>query len=164
VDAAVTEAWLVRIARMNALEIRLATAEDAERLLPMMADFNALEGIEWSRENVRPALERLLRSPELGLAGLVHRAGETLGYFLLTWGFDLEWAGRDAFLTELYLLPEARANRAGSDALPLIEALAREHGARALHLMVRPENEPAVRLYARAGYRSPPRVFLSRAL
>ena len=149
---------------MSTLEIRLAQPGDAASLLEMMADFNRLEGIAWSRETVAPALDRLLRAPELGVVGLLREREEPLGYFLLTWGFDLEWAGRDAFLTELYLLPSARARRLGSEALPRIEALAREHGARALHLMVRPENERAVRLYARAGYRSPPRVFLSRAL
>jgi hypothetical protein len=35
--------------------------------------------------------------------------------------------------------------------------------ASAMHLMVRSENEPAVRLYASAGYESPPRVFLTKA-
>ncbi|MFT3838854.1 MAG: GNAT family N-acetyltransferase [Myxococcaceae bacterium] len=149
---------------MRPVEIRIAQPDDHAALLQMMADFNALEGITWSAQAASPALTTLLRSPELGVAGLLTERGETAGYFLLTWGFDLEWAGRDAFLTELYLLPHARARGLGAGALPLIEALAREHGAHALHLMVRPENEPAVRLYARAGYRSPPRVFLSRAL
>lgn len=146
------------------MQIRVARTDDLAALLPMMADFNALEGIPWAAQSATPALMRLLANPELGVAGLVEEQGQTSGYFLLTWGFDLEWAGRDAFLTELYLLPKARGQGLGAAAIPRIEALAREHGARALHLMVRPENEPAVRLYARAGYSSPPRVFLSRAL
>jgi hypothetical protein len=35
---------------------------------------------------------------------------------------------------------------------------------RALHLMVRPENTPALMLYQRAGYLKPPRWFLSKRL
>ncbi len=149
---------------MNPLELRIAGVADLEPLLQLMADYNALEGIEWSAEATRPALERLLRSPELGVAGLLCERDRVHGYFVLTWGFDLEWSGRDAFLTELYLLPGSRGRGLGGAALPMIEAIARERGARALHLMVRPENQPAVRLYDRAGYRSPPRVFLSRPL
>lgn len=45
-----------------------------------------------------------------------------------------------------------------------IERVAQAHGVCALHLMVRPENAAAMRLYARAGYRAPDRVFLSREL
>jgi len=144
--------------------IRIEAARDGESLLKMMADYNALEGIAWSRERAVPALERLLHSTELGFVGLICEGARTRGYFALTWGFDLEWSGRDAFLTELYLLPDARGQGLGTQALPLIEATARAHGARALHLMVRPENETARRLYARAGFESPPRLFLSKPL
>ena len=37
-------------------------------------------------------------------------------------------------------------------------------GARALHLMVRPDNEAAVRLYRGAGFGSPPRLFMTKTL
>ena len=39
------------------------------------------------------------------------------GYFVLTWGFDLEWNGRDAFLSELFLIPDARGKALGAAAL-----------------------------------------------
>jgi ribosomal protein S18 acetylase RimI-like enzyme len=83
---------------------------------------------------------------------------------VLTWGYDLEWDGRDAFLTELFLIPEARGHRLGGEAMAHVENVAREHGARALHLMVRDDNVVARRLYARQGYVSPPRTFLSKPL
>lgn len=72
--------------------------------------------------------------------------------------------GRDAFLTELYLVPGARGRGLGSAALELAEVFARAHGARALHLMYRTENVVAGRLYLAHGYTSPPRVFLSKVL
>ena len=59
---------------------------------------------------------------------------------------------------------QTRGRGLGRRALPLIEQLAREHGARALHLMVRPENLAAVQLYRGAGYSSPPRTFLTKDL
>ncbi len=147
---------------MSHPSIRAAAPADANLLLDMMDDFNRLEAIAWTRATCQPALETLLSSPDLGAVGLVIDGDDVRGYFVVTWGFDLEWSGRDAFLTELYLRPDARAHGLGRAVLPLIEAFAAGHGARALHLMVRPENEAAVRLYRSAGFTSPPRIFLTK--
>jgi ribosomal protein S18 acetylase RimI-like enzyme len=144
--------------------LRQATVSDLPRLIPMMKAFNLLEGIDWDPAGARPAIIRLMEDSSLGTIGLVERGDRLVGYFVLTWGFDLEWNGRDSFLTEIYLEPAARGQGVGSRMLALIEDLARERGAAAVHLMVRPENEAAVNLYASAGYVSPPRTFLSKAL
>lgn len=149
---------------MSDLHARTATPDDREHLLDMMVDFNRIEGIAWSREAGGVALAKLLASPELGEVGLLVEGDAVGGYFVLTWGYDLEWAGRDAFLTELYLRPEARGRGLGRPAMALLEGRARAAGARALHLMVREENEPALRLYRGAGFTSPPRVFLTKEL
>jgi ribosomal protein S18 acetylase RimI-like enzyme len=109
-------------------------------------------------------LRTLLRNRELGAVALLDTEDGTLGYFVLTWGYDLEWDGRDAFLTELFLMPVAHGRGDGRSALTAVEALARQHGARALHLMVRHENTVAKRLYTSHGYTSPPRLFLSKEL
>jgi ribosomal protein S18 acetylase RimI-like enzyme len=146
------------------IELSLVEATELERLLDMMQEFNDLEDIPWSRPEVTPAVARLLGAPELGLIAHILESSTVCGYLVLTWGFDLEWNGRDAFLTELYLLPATRGRGLGRKALPLIEQLAREHGARALHLMVRPDNLAAVQLYRGAGYSSPPRTFLTKDL
>ena len=100
----------------------------------------------------------------MGFVGLVEVDARGVGYFIVTWGYDLEWGGRDSFLTDIYLEPEARGAGAWTHVLASIEDVARNAGAAALHLMVRPENEPAVRLYTRAGFLSPPRTLLSKRL
>jgi len=130
----------------------------------MMEQFNAFEQIPWNAEAKERALRTLLGSRSLGVVALLHDDRGSVGYFLVTWGFDLEWDGRDAFLTELYIVPGARGRGLGAGALEAAEALSREHGARALHLMYRTENVAAGRLYLGHGYTSPPRVFLSKAL
>lgn len=149
---------------MSDVRIRVATADDADGLLDMMVDFNRLEGIAWSRETGAPALATLLSSPSVGSVGLVCEGDAVRGYFVVTWGFDLEWAGRDAFLTELYLRPETRGRGIGRAVMPLVEGFVRANEARALHLLVRPENEAAVRLYRGVGFEQPPRVFLTKPL
>ncbi|MEY2934736.1 MAG: hypothetical protein RL033_5485 [Pseudomonadota bacterium] len=150
--------------KRSQIELSLVEATALEPLLDMMQDFNALEDIPWNRLDVTPAVERLLGAPELGLIAHIVEHETVCGYLVLTWGFDLEWNGRDAFLTELYLLPPTRGRGLGRKALPLIEQLATDHGARALHLMVGTENLAAAQLYRGAGYSSPPRTFLSKDL
>ncbi|HET7545413.1 MAG TPA: GNAT family N-acetyltransferase [Polyangiaceae bacterium] len=149
---------------MSELRLRIAKSADVSLLLGMMEPFNALEGIPWNEPAKERALRALLAGPELGLVAVLDGSEGALGYFVLTWGYDLEWDGRDAFLTELFLIPTARGSGNGSRALRAIERLAREHGARALHLMVQHENTVARRLYTSHGYTSPPRLFLSKAL
>lgn len=143
--------------------IRRASEDDVPVLLTWMSAFNVLEGIDWSPRTGEPALRRLLADPSLGFVGIVESDGPT-GYFVVTWGFDLEWNGRDAFLTEIYLHPDHRGRGQGRRTLSAIEDVARREGARALHLMVRAENLVALRLYESAGYTSPPRVFYTKVL
>jgi ribosomal protein S18 acetylase RimI-like enzyme len=149
---------------MDALTVSLATSRDVPKLLEMMEDFNRIEEIEWARDQGEVALRKLLSDRNLGVVGLLQEQGATVGYFVLTWGYDLEWNGRDAFITELYLLPGGRGRGLSRSFLSKIEAVARDHESHALHLMVRPENTAARRLYEGAGYESPPRIFLSKDL
>ncbi len=149
---------------MESLRLEIARHTDVPALLGMMEPFNAFEHVPWRPSAMDSALRKLLADPALGVAGLFLRGSVTVGYCVVTWGYDLEWAGRDAFLTELFLVPEVRGQGLGSQAMALLEQLAKKQGARALHLMVRAENTPALRLYERQGYQSPPRIFFSKEL
>lgn len=149
---------------MTALRLNIAAEPDVALLLGMMEPFNLLEQTPWDPTAKERALRRLLADPSLGVVGILVAADGPAGYFVLTWGYDLEWDGRDAFLTELFLVPRVRGNGLGSQALAHVENAARQYGARALHLMTRNENVVARRLYTRNGYVSPPRVFLSKQL
>jgi GNAT superfamily N-acetyltransferase len=108
--------------------LRVAGAADVPALLDMMADFNRTEAIAWERVSAEAPLQLLLGSPELGLIGLVERGDEVLGYGVLAWGFDLEYAGRDAFLTEFYLRPAARGQGLAAAAMDLLLAEAQRRG------------------------------------
>ncbi|WP_224369695.1 GNAT family N-acetyltransferase [Hyalangium versicolor] len=149
---------------MPSLTLRPATENDVDTLLELMNDFNRSESITWDPVNTVQALGRLLREPALGQVVILEEGAAVRGYAVLTYGYDLEFAGRDAYLTEFYLRPEARGRGLGKWLLARVEALARETGVEALHLMVRPENEPAVALYRSAGFEEPPRMFLTKRL
>src|SRR6266852_2577253 len=88
---------------MSNVTLRVAAPSDVSMLLPMMHEFNRLEDIEVDRVLHREALGTLLRRPDLGCVFLFESSGSTLGYAVLTFNYDLEYAGRDAFLTELFL-------------------------------------------------------------
>ena len=144
--------------------LREPRPEEIDALVRMMNAFNAIEGIVLEEPALRSALATLLGDPSLGRVWLFDEGGGVLGYAVLTFGFDLEFGGRDAFITELFVAADARGRGLAGRALAEVERRAAELGVRAVHLMVRPENAPAVRLYARAGYASPPRRFLSKLL
>ena len=139
---------------------------DLDALMTMMEAFNRFESIVWTRATGEAPLRQLLGDPSLGFVVLARETAEgaDLGYAVVTYGFDLEWAGRDAFLTELWLEPAARGQGVGARLLAAVEAKARATGVRAMHLMVRHANANAQALYRRAGYGVPDRLFMTRRL
>ena len=143
---------------------RAATAADLPEILEMMADFNLGESIPFDRALFRPRLERLAGDAGLGRVVVFEVDGKVSGYGIVTWGYDLEYGGRDAFLTELFVEARHRRRGIGRLALAAAEDAARSGGAHALHLLVRHDNREALRLYDRAGYRTEPRVVMTRAL
>ena len=143
--------------------IRAATLADLAQVLPRTRALNDHEGIAISDAHLEVALRRLLGDPTLGGVWLVERDGATIGYAIATFGYDLEFAGRDAWLTELWIDVEERSSGAGAAALTALEDELRARDVRALHLQVRPDNA-ARRVYERAGFTVVPRTIMSRRL
>lgn len=152
------------------LSVRSAQETDVPTLLPMMVAFNRHEGIPWDPCAGEGPLRHLLRNPELGRVLLFSEEqvnyvdASPLGYAVVTYGFDLEFGGRDAFLTELYLEPRRQAQGLGQQAMKLLLSDARAQGVNALHLQVRADNSHALSLYRAAGFSGTTRLFLSKKL
>jgi ribosomal protein S18 acetylase RimI-like enzyme len=135
-------------------------------MVPLIVAFNEAEGIVWRPEVMLPALRRVLTESELGLV-LVTRAGaggELVAYSLATFGYDLEFAGRDAFVTELFVEPRSRRRGLGSRMLQSTIEHLRQRDVNAVHLMVRPENQRARSLYQKLGFKVSPRIMMTREL
>jgi len=146
--------------------LRRARPSDLERLLPLMAAFNRAERIPFRPSRAAAGLARLLRRNALGVVTVAESADRRRleGYAIGTFGFDLEFDGPDAFLTELFVRPKARRNGWGARLLDAVTAALRDGGARAITLLVWPDNTAARRLYARAGFEEIPRVAMVRRL
>lgn len=149
------------------IRLRSATLDDLAQLLPRTRALNAHEGIEISDELLEQALRRLLGDASLGGAWLIERADGAdrgvIGYAIVTFGYDLEFGGRDAYLTELWIDEERRRSGAATAVLEQLPHELRACDVRALHLQVRPDN-PARRLYERSGFVASPRLVMTRRL
>jgi ribosomal protein S18 acetylase RimI-like enzyme len=142
--------------------LRTATLADLAEILPRTRAFNAEEGITVEDAALETATRTLLADANLGEVWLVERDA-IIGHAVVTYGYDLEYAGRDAYLTEIWIDEHARGHGAGSAVLERLADELRARDVRALHLEVRPDN-PALRLYERHGFVPSRRLALTKTL
>ena len=136
---------------------------DAPQALAFMEAFYREGGFEWHPDVAR-ALERLLGDPTLGSVFLIEADGPLVGYVALCFGFSLEFRGRDGFVDEIYVTPEARRRGIARAALLSLIEEARRLGVMALHLEAVKGNAHLMRLYASLGFLERPHPFLTRVL
>jgi GNAT superfamily N-acetyltransferase len=144
--------------------LRLARRDDLERILPMLVDFYAEEGYPVDRAEIGRVLGRLIDDPELGRLWLILDAGAVVGYIAICFGYSLEYHGRDAFVDDFYLVPEARGKGLGNRVLERVEPACRDLGVRTLHLEVERDNPAAQSLYRKRGFADKNRLMLSKRL
>ncbi|MDT7542235.1 MAG: hypothetical protein QOE33_2139 [Acidobacteriota bacterium] len=140
----------------------LATPSDADLLVPLLREFYAYDHIAFDEPEARRALDQLLSDARLGRVYLIHLGDELAGYLVLTFGFSLEFKGRDAFVDELFLREEFRGRGIGTRALTVAEETCRAGNVRALHLEVERANTGAQGVYRRAGFKDHDRYLLTK--
>lgn len=143
---------------------RPATTADVDLIVRFMRGLYAHDQIPFQEKEAKAALENLMASPEFGRVWLILRDGGAVGYLVITFGYSLEFHGRDGFVDELFLCEEARGKGLGTMALRFAEASCRALGLRALHLEVNRANVAAQRVYRRAGYYDHDRYLMTRRL
>lgn len=143
--------------------IRSATLADLPLLVAFSSALNAHESIRITETEVEVGLLELMADPALGVVYVIEDDGAAVGYALCAFAFDLEFRGREAWLTELFVVDDARGRGLGTSTLRAIEAELRARSIKALHLQVRPDN-PAVALYERLGFTRVPRLVMTRRL
>lgn len=150
----------------QSFEIVTASAGDEEAIVPLMAAFNDDEGIVWQPSTMVPALRRLLHEPALGIVLLAREraSGAPVGYGIATFGYDVEFSGRDAFISELFVESRNRGRGVGRLLLESLVTTLSGQGINAVHLMVRPENVQARALYESLEFRLVPRLLMTRRL
>ncbi len=144
--------------------IKQATENDFDRLMLLMSIFYAEEGYPFDAFATQKSLTQLLENESLGMVWTFQEDQEIIGYLVVTFGFSLEFKGRDAFVDELFVLTDHRGKGFGSRALEIAEQHCRALGIAAFHLEVEFENADAKSLYSRKGYKAHSRHLMTKWL
>lgn len=132
--------------------LHLANMDDLERLEPMVASYHAFEGIETDQQMRITALQPLLEGLPLGVIYLIGPRKAPVGYIVISFGYSVELGGIDGFIDEFFMRENIRGRGLGTEVLAnLLPSLA-NHGVKALHLEVTPDNARAQKIYRRAGF------------
>ncbi len=139
-------------------------AGDVDVVLGMMAELYAQDRIPFNADRARAALLALLDEPRFGFASLIAARSVAVGYVVVAFGYSLEYGGRDAFIDELFVLPDQRSQGLGTAAVEFAAEYCRSHGVHALHLEVDHDNSRAQALYRRQGFADHERYLMTRWL
>ncbi len=137
---------------MNPLKLNQVPLEELQTLLPLVRAYHQFEGITLDDVERQEVLQRLLAEPELGRIWFIELDGTVIGYIALCFGFSIEFAGRDAFVDEFFIVESYRGQGIGRQALALVVEEAEKLDIRAVHLEVSEENARAQSLYRSQGF------------
>lgn len=82
---------------------KIAEICDSELLVELIQEYYEFDDHPFDEYTVRKALAKILLDNSLGRMWLIQHDGETIGYIVLTFGYSLEYRGRDAFIDEFYI-------------------------------------------------------------
>ncbi len=152
------------MAVIQKIKFKRATRAHVGSLLRLVEKYYRFDHIPFHRAKIRAGLKLLLSKNSFGRAWLIDAEGQTAGYVVLTFGFDYEFGGRTALITDLYLEPTFRGRGLGRRALDHVEAFCRKAGIAAMELQVEHKNRRAARLYRSFGFEPLPRIPMCRPL
>ncbi len=144
--------------------MRVATVDDVELLVGLMAEFYAEAGYPLNRGRAAEAFERLLADKRLGIVWIIEAMGQDVGYVAVTLGFSLEYGGLDAVLDDLFIRAPFRGAGLGTGVMARVRDFCRDLGVRSMHLEVARDNAPAQAVYRRAGFGDTDRQLLTLRL
>lgn len=143
---------------------RPASTGHADLLLAMMEALYLHDEHPFNAVQARRATLALLESPPFGSIWLIHLGEEIIGYLVLTFGFSLEFGGRDALLDELFITEPHRNQGFGRQVLQFVFDYCREQAIHALHLEVLTGNDTAAAIYSRFGFQLDDRRLMTKWL
>lgn len=149
---------------MMELQFNLASAEQIETLIELMRAFYLHEHLPFNEPATRSSLQVILNNPTYGQIHLICIEDQVIGYLAITFGFSLEYHGRDAFIDELYIQAAYRGQGIGKQSVRFAEEICRQAGIQTLHLEVERKNTMAQATYQKAGFIEHDRALLTKWL
>lgn len=133
-------------------------------LLELMQEFYQFEHLPFDVNVLNDCIHELISDERIGIIRFILSDNEVIGYFVLTFGYSLEFHGRDALLDEFYVKENFRYRGAGTQCLKYIEQFCKEQNIKAVHLEVDTDNLAAKDLYHKNGYKDHNRYLLTKWL
>ncbi|MBD2302169.1 GNAT family N-acetyltransferase [Nostoc sp. FACHB-87] len=138
---------------------------DVETLLVLIQEFYQLDGyLSFNAVVVRHALMQLLNEKSIGQVWLIQDQSQAIGYVILSFGYSLEYGGRDAFIDEIYINSAYQGQGIGKQAIKFLEEVCISLNIQALHLEVERENISAQNFYHRVGFKDSDRYLMTKKL
>ena len=132
--------------------LHLAGPDDRARLLCMVEKFHQWARLQTTAEDRADAVNLLLSGEVQAAAWFIGPARAPVGYILVSFGFSIEFGGRNAFIDEFFIRESVRGRGMGSQCLQLLLPQLRDMGVKAVHMEVDQANVAAAKLYRKAGF------------
>jgi diamine N-acetyltransferase len=132
---------------------RIAGVDDIPLLMEMIRSFYREDHHDFQEIKIQKALREILSEREIGSVYMIDSDQNTAGYFIISFGWSLEYFGKDIFIDELFIREGCRRLGLGKKSLEFIERFVKENNFKAIHLEVNKFNI-ARKLYESKGYLS----------
>lgn len=142
--------------------IRHAKPTDLKTLSALIRRYYLFDHTAFDSNAVHAGLKAMLRDKSVGQAFLIASEAKPIGYAILTYGFDLEFGGRTALMTDLFLEPEFRRRGLGKKTLLFLEQFCRSNKIGALELQVERTNRAAQAFYQRLHFKAHDRIPMTK--
>ena len=141
-----------------------ASPRDLDAVMRVLGESYRYHGYTFPPPGASASIEELLADDETGVICLLKDGKLVVGLLVMTFGHDIEFGGRLAVLTDLYVLEKHRRKGMGTAAIRFAEEFCRRHGICALELQVERTNRAAQSFYRSAGFDAHDRVPMTRRL
>nr|WP_322622998.1 GNAT family N-acetyltransferase [uncultured Flavobacterium sp.] len=135
-------------------------ASDAPVVITMMEQFYAIDGYPMDATVSKGLFFEFIENESLGKGWVIYADGVLAGYVILTFVFSFEYAGRIAFLDELFISETMRGKGLAKEALDFIKAQTELLSVKIIYLEIEPHNENARKLYLSKGFKNHKRGLL----
>ncbi|MEB3151512.1 MAG: GNAT family N-acetyltransferase [Sphaerospermopsis sp.] len=150
---------------MMNINFKSGDSDDVEVLLRFIQEFYEIDGlIPFNPVIVRRALMQLLSDELMGRVWLIQYQDKAIGYVVLTFGYSLEYGGRDAFIDEIYIKSAFQGQGIGKQTIKFLEEVCMALDVQALHLEVERVNTSAQGFYRQVGFTDHDRYLMTKRL
>ncbi|MGA9379416.1 MAG: GNAT family N-acetyltransferase [Phormidium sp.] len=134
------------------ITFKTATNSDRDLLLTLTKEFYQIEHLTYNVEVLNKCFDEIFTNENLATIWIICADREPAGYLVLTFGYSLEFHGRDALIDEFYIRETYRSQGIGKQTLEFVKTTCQTLGIKAVHLVVDHQNHRAKTIYQKAGF------------